>query len=644
MDNPVLSLEEALRKFWGYSYFKPLQREAAQASLDGTDCLVILPTGGGKSLCYQLPAAAGRGLVLVVSPLIALMDDQVAAAREAGLAAEALHSNLEAARRREAYRRLESGETSLLYASPERILAGDLLAFSGREPFLIAVDEAHCISHWGHEFRPEYRRLSEILDRFSRAARMALTATATPQVQEDIRLQMGLRSPRLLVGHPDRPNLIYRAAFRREQAAQVLAIARRHAGEGGIVYAQTRRDVERLAEGLSAAGLSCAAYHAGLPAERRRRVQEDFINERLDVVVATIAFGMGIDRSNVRYVVHANTPRSIEHYQQESGRAGRDGLPAECVLFFSAGDLAVHRGLALKDGPLPAERRRVIERQLREIGRYAVAPVCRHRLLSEHFGAPYPPSAPSGAEEALSLSKSAPASPDASCSACDVCLGETKSLSLEDALLAAQKILSAAWRTEGRFGTGYVVNLLLGKGDERLRRNGHDALRVFGILKESGEAAVRSWTDQLIVQGYLEVSEGEYPLLRITEEGKALCRGEGAVRLGMPAAPAPRRGKGARRPSSAKKAPTASGPAHDPELFERLRSLRRLIAERMGLPPYVVFHDDALVEMAALKPSTAEAFRGIKGVGDRKLERYGAAFMAVVSGSAPEAAAGIFKV
>jgi ATP-dependent DNA helicase RecQ len=608
--------EEGLRRFWGYDDFKPLQREAVQAALAGRDCLVVLPTGGGKSLCYQLPAAIGRGLVLVVSPLIALMDDQVAAAREAGLAADALHSNLDAARRADAYRRLARGETALLYVSPERLMMEGLLEDASARLVLVAVDEAHCVSHWGHEFRPEYRKLADVLERLPKAARMALTATATPEVQEDVCSQLKLRHPARFVGHPDRPNLIYRAFQRRDQLAQILEVARRNPGAGGIVYAQTRKDVERIAGGLKRAGVSCAPYHAGLPAEERRRTQDDFVNERLDVAVATIAFGMGIDRPGVRYVVHANTPRSVEHYQQESGRAGRDGASAECVLLFAASDLAAHRALALKDGPLAPERRQAIERQLREIGRYAVSPVCRHRLLAEHFGASY---------QGDSMRQGVPG-----CGACDVCLGETRSLAPEEALLTAKKILSAAWRARGRFGAGYVVNLLLGKADERMKRNGHDALQVFGLLKEAGEQAVRSWTDQLIVQGFLEVAEeGDYPLLRITEAGQALCRDEGTVRLGAPAPQAPR----SRKKAKVSGRSVAQGQALDEELFDRLRRLRRQIAETLGVPPYVVFHDSALAEMAALKPGTLEALREVKGVGDRKLERYGAAFLEAMRGS-----------
>ena len=578
----------------------------------GHDSLVVLPTGGGKSLCYQLPAAMDKGLVVVVSPLIALMDDQVSAAREAGLEADALHSNLKAAHRGAAWRRLTEGKTQLLYVSPERLLIGDLLeALSGRL-ILVAVDEAHCVSHWGHEFRPEYRRLIEVLDKFPKAARMALTATATPEVQEDICAQLGLRTPERLIGHPDRPNLIYRAFPRSDQFKQVLEVVRRHPGEGGIVYAQTRKDVERLAAKLREEGVSSAPYHAGLNAEERRSAQDDFVNERLDVIVATIAFGMGIDRSNVRYVIHANTPRSVEHYQQESGRAGRDGLPAECALFFAASDLATHRYLAKKDAALVPEREHAIERQLREIGRYAVSPLCRHGLLAEHFSAPYP------LEERS----------EKGCGACDVCLGETKGLPDDEALLTAKKVLSAAWRAEGRYGTGYVVNLLLGRLNDRMAANGHDKLQVFGLLKDSGEASIRSWIDQLIVQGFLEVTEeSEYPLLRITEAGRGLCNGRGSVRLGAPVPPKIKKDK----KRSGKKAPDAFLQTADQQLFERLRALRRGIADKAGVPPYVIFHDSTLVEMAALKPRTLADMRGIKGMGDTKLDKYGQLFLDALS-------------
>ncbi len=609
--------EEILKKRWGYDTFKPLQKEAVNAALSGRDCLVVLPTGGGKSLCFQLPAAMGKGLVLVVSPLIALMDDQVAAAREAGFAADALHSNLKVGPKREVYQHLADGTTELLYVSPERLLTGDLYAAIAPRLILAAVDEAHCVSHWGHEFRPEYRRLTEALDLFPKAARMALTATATPIVQDDIRAQLGLRDPAVLIGHPDRPNLIYRAFPRRDQLKQVLEVVKRHPGEGGIVYAQTRKDVERLAAGLKKEGVSCSPYHAGLNAEDRRKAQEDFVSERLDVIVATIAFGMGIDRSNVRYVVHANTPRSVEHYQQESGRAGRDGLPADCTLLFSASDLAAHRWLAKKDATLSAERERALESQLRAIGRYAVAPVCRHNLLSEHFSAPYPPDGQPAGEEG--------------CGACDVCLGETKGLSEEEARLTAKKVLSAAWRAEGRYGTGYVVNLLLGRPNDRMTGNGHDLLKVFGILKEAGEPAVRSWIDQLIVQGYLEVTEeNEYPLLRITAEGRALCQDKGEVKLGLPVPPK----AGKKKAKVFKKAEKAglTFQEADKDLFEKLRALRRSVADKAGIPPYVICHDTVLIEMASGKPSTQEELLAMKGMGEKRVNKYGQLFLDVIAG------------
>jgi ATP-dependent DNA helicase RecQ len=365
---------------------------------------------------------------------------------------------------------------------------------------------------------------------------------------------------------------------------------------------------------LKEEGLACAPYHAGLDAEERRRAQDDFVNERLDVIVATIAFGMGIDRSNVRFVVHANTPRSVEHYQQESGRAGRDGLPAECTLLFAASDLAVHRRLAKKDLTLSAQRERTLEKQLRDIGRFAISPVCRHDLLASHFDAPYPPDGKPPRE--------------GGCRACDICLGETKGLTEEEARLMAKKVLSAAWRAEGRYGSGYVANILLGRSDERMTANGHDQLQVFGLLKESGEAAVRSWIDQLIVQEYLESTEDtEYPLLRITAAGKALCRDEGTVRLGLPVPPA----KALKKPKPLRKAAGEFEAADEP-LFERLRALRLTLAKKAGLPPYVVCQDYTLLEMAASRPRTLEALLEIKGMGEKRLQKYGRFFLDAING------------
>ncbi len=614
---------QAVQKFWGYPEFRPLQGEAVDAALGRRDALVVLPTGGGKSLCYQVPAACGAGLVLVVSPLIALMDDQVAAAREAGLRAGALHTNAGEDEKRRVRADLDADRLDLLYVSPERLSVGDLLARYSERLALLAVDEAHCVSHWGHDFRPEYRLMGQFFDQFPQVPRMGLTATATPQVQDDICAQLRLRNPLRLVGHVDRSNLTYRCVPRHDQTKQILEIVARHAGDGGIVYAQTRKEVERIADTLAKRGINAAGYHAGMEAGRRSRIQSDFVNERIAVVVATIAFGMGIDRSNVRYVIHANAPKSIEHYQQESGRAGRDGDPAECVLLFSAGDLATHRSLAAKDAS--PERLRVLNRHLSEVGRFALAPVCRHRMLTEHFGQPYPD----------------PQNPRAegSCGGCDVCHGETRELPCTDARLVAKKILSAAWRLEGRFGSAYVAGVLRGqatdaKQHDRIQRLGHDRLSVWGLLKDVPEHTVRAWIDQLVVQGHLAlVEEGDYTLLAITDAGRALCKDAGEVRLGEPQErPA---GAATRERKSRSSGLTPNMPDMDKVLFERLRTLRRLLAEHHQIAPYMIFHDATLHQLAALKPQDLAKMRSIKGVGESKLAHYGPAFLAVVQGIEP---------
>ena len=612
----------ALEKYWGYTDFRALQGEAVAAALARKDALVVLPTGGGKSLCYQVPAACGAGLVLVVSPLIALMDDQVAAAREAGLRAGAMHANATDAEKRRVREAVDADQLDLLYVSPERLSVGDLLGRLADRLALVAVDEAHCVSHWGHDFRPEYRMLGQWFADHPRIPRMGLTATATPQVQDDICTQLRLRDPLRLVGHVDRANLVFRCLPRNDQTKQILEVVGRHPGEGGVVYSQTRKEVERIADTLAKRGVNAAGYHAGMDAARRSRIQSDFVNERIAVVVATIAFGMGIDRSNVRYVIHANAPKSIEHYQQEAGRAGRDGDPAECVLLFSAADLVTHRALAAREST--PERMRILNRQLAEVGRFALAPVCRHRLLTEHFGQPYPnPDAPQNGE---------------GCGACDVCLGETKEIPQADATLTAKKILSTAWRLEGRTGAAYVAAVVRGepadgKQQERIQRSGHDRLSVWGLLKEVPEHTVRAWIDQLVVQGHLAIVEdGDYSLLQLTEVGRALCKGVGEVRLGEPQEKKKERKT---RPAGV----TPNMPGMDQVLFDRLRMLRRLMAEKHQVAPYMIFHDATLHQLAAIKPADLAKMRSIKGVGESKLAHYGPSFLAVIQGIDPNVVA-----
>ncbi|MHB8080305.1 MAG: RecQ family ATP-dependent DNA helicase [Candidatus Krumholzibacteriia bacterium] len=625
-----------LRRVWGYETFRPLQRAAVEGALAGRDALVVLPTGGGKSLCYQLPPAAGAGLALVVSPLIALMDDQVAAARQAGLTAASLHSNLAAGERAGAFRDAIAGNLQLLYASPERLVLGDLMEALAPRLGLIAVDEAHCVSHWGHDFRPEYRQLAPLFAAAPRVPRMALTATATPAVQRDIIEQLALRDPLVLIGHPDRPNLVYRAFPRHDTDAQLLAAVRRHPDEGGIVYAQTRREVERIAARLQGTGVRAAPYHAGLGAAERAATQTAFLNEDLHVVVATIAFGMGIDRSNVRFVVHANAPRSVEHYQQESGRAGRDGLPADCTLLYSAADLQAHRRLAEMDGPLPEERKNALERQLAQIARFAVAPVCRHRLLSEHFGRPWPP--PPDDDTAV-VPPPAPAGEPDNCRACDVCLGETVALPGDEALAAAQKILSAVLRTGSTFGAAHVTAVLRGSDGERIHDLRHHELSVHGLLRDESDATVRAWIDQLIAQDILEMVEKisgarRFPIVQVTEQGRAVLRGHDTPRLtrfwhgAEGKGPTPK-GKRTKRAAAAAHA-GEEWTGVDTDLFERLRALRREIAQRESVPPYVVFSDATLREMARLKPRNEAELLEVKGVGETKLARYGELFLAAI--------------
>jgi ATP-dependent DNA helicase RecQ len=614
-------LREALHRVWGFSEFRPLQREAMHAVLDGRDSVVVLPTGGGKSLCFQAPAvvehamrgpaSAGpsgarqgapngrRGCALVVSPLISLMKDQVDGLRVDGVAASYLNSTLTPGERDAVIASLRDDSCRLLYVSPERLVGegSDRLRRILQECGVrfVAIDEAHCISQWGHDFRPEYRHLGRLRDDFPGVALHAFTATATERVRRDIVSELRLSDPAVLVGSFDRPNLTYRVLRRADLHRQILRVLSRHEDEAGIIYCLSRREVEATADWLCGEGLRAVPYHAGLADDVRARNQEAFLNERVDIVVATVAFGMGIDRSNVRFVIHAGAPRSPEHYQQESGRAGRDGLPAECVLIYSGGDFARWRQLLEAGGELTDTVRSL----LRDIERYACGTRCRHRSLVEYFGQRYESEA---------------------CGACDWCLKELDPV--PDSTVVAQKVLSCVARLRSGWGIGHVTDVLVGRANDKAAAQRHDQLSTFGLLKHESPAAVRGFVEQLVAEGLLARDGDPYPVVRLTASGASLLKGSGACTLYREVQPP--KGKGRARARSAGVA------AADPDLFNVLRDVRLRLARERGVPPYVIFHDRTLQEMADRRPRTIGDLHDIYGVGAKKASDFGDAFLDAV--------------
>ncbi len=608
-DAASATLEDVLARYWGYTQFRPHQRAVMDAILHGRDSLLVMPTGGGKSLCFQAPALLKPGLAVVVSPLISLMKDQVDSLTANGVAAACYNSALDESQKRDVMRGVREGQTRLLYVAPER-LVGD-----GGERFVrwlaqagvafIAVDEAHCISQWGHDFRPEYRRLGQLRALLPGASIHAFTATATSRVRRDIVTQLGLRDALEEVGSFDRPNLLYRVLLRDQLKKQLLDVLGRHRGEAGIVYCPSRKDVDALAAWLASEGWTAVPYHAGLSAEQRSRNQEAFLAERADIVVATVAFGMGIHRSNVRFVVHTGAPQSLEHYQQESGRAGRDGLEAECVLITSGADFLKWRVMLGKNGELTDSAQSL----LRDIERYTASTLCRHRHLVQYFGDTYDRD---------------------DCGACDVCLGELELVA--DAVTVARKVLSCVARVEQRFGAAHVTNVLIGKHSEAVASRGHAQLSTFGLFSGVPATEVRGYIEQLTALGFLEQTAGDYPVLVLRPEGRQLMRdgtSDGTLALFRQK----RRAKdsGPRR----SRVETESWEGVDRDLFERLREVRLTLARGRGVPPYVIFHDTTLREMARLKPSSSAALRDIYGVGQRKAEDVGPAFLDVINRSNP---------
>ncbi len=580
-DGPSV-LQDVLARYWGYDQFRPLQQRAMERVLAGRDSVVVLPTGGGKSLCYQAPAICLGGLAVVVSPLISLMKDQVDALKTNGVPAACINSSQSPREKREVAEEIRAGNLRLLYAAPERLLQPQTLEFLKSAGLsFVAVDEAHCISEWGHDFRPEYRALKILRKQFPNIGIHAYTATATDRVRQDIAQNLGLKTPEILVGSFDRPNLVYRVERRQNRTKQIRDVLDRHRGDSGIIYCISRKNVDTLSEELNAEGYKTRPYHAGLSDVERKRNQEAFIEEKIETIVATVAFGMGIDKSNVRYVVHAGMPKSLENYQQESGRAGRDGLEAECCLLYSGNDPRIWRKMTEDDSP---QSRAASLKSLDAIDAFCTGLSCRHRGLVEHFGQAWDRE---------------------SCHACDVCLGQLDLIG--DALIVGQKILSSVVRQQQRFGGEYTALVLKGSKIKRVLDNGHDRISTFGLLADQEKQVIRDWIEQLASQGFL-AKEGEYNVLKVTPAGRKVLKGEITPRLLKP------------RKLAKKKAAAVETDAWEGvhrELFDVLRKLRRQEAEQRNIPTYIVFSDAALREMARRRPSTIEAFRTVRGVGER---------------------------
>ena len=595
---PTAAIRDRLKLNWGYDELRPLQEPAIRCVLDSRDSIVVLPTGGGKSLCYQLPATVMDGLAVVVSPLISLMKDQVDALNANGISAACVNSAMTADERRDVWRELKQGLITLLYCAPERLAKPQFLDFL-REAGVsfVAIDEAHCISEWGHDFRPDYLELATLREALPNIALHAFTATATPQVREDIATRLKLRDPEVIVGPFERLNLIYQVAPRTNLVEQVAKIVEDHPNESGVVYCISRKNVDELVLALQERGIGALGYHAGMSDSARKDSQDAFIQEQAEVIVATIAFGMGIDKSNVRFVIHAGMPKTLENYQQESGRAGRDGLEAHCHLLYSPRDMHTWRFIMKGDDE---QVNTVGLEKLRQVEQFCTTPRCRHATLVSYFG--------------QTLAKD-------NCGACDVCLGTVDTR--DDGTELGKAIVACVLRLDERFGGGYTAAVLAGDDSEpRIAKNGHDRLPDYGALRSHGKRAVRDWIEQLVAQGHLEKT-GDYGVLRVTGEGRMLLSGDGiGARLAQ------------YHQKVAKSKPSGAADKSwvgvDRELFDKLRAKRRDMAGELGLPAYVILTDASLRDLARQKPRDREAMLACHGIGEVKATKFGAEFLAVI--------------
>jgi ATP-dependent DNA helicase RecQ len=596
---------EVLSRVFGFKAFRGLQQAAVEHVTGGKDALVLMPTGGGKSVCYQVPALCRPGTALVISPLIALMDDQIAALRQLGVAAGALHSELEPAEAADTSRKLEAGELDLLYVSPERLLsAGTLERLRRRQLALIAIDEAHCVSAWGHEFRPDYRDLKRLAAIFPGVPRVALTATADPRTRDDILASLDMRDARVFAASFHRPNLHIAASPKSSETTQLLEFLGRHRGQAGIIYCGSRNKTERVAAKLKEKSLVALAFHAGLTPEEKRASLRRFRSGEAVIMVATIAFGMGIDRPDVRFVVHLDMPDSPEAYYQQIGRAGRDGEAADLLLLYGGEDMARARHW-LAQSAAPEAQKQVMRQRLESMIGLAEATSCRTRALLACFG------------EVLGEP----------CGHCDACLTP---VALFDGTKLAQQALSAVYRTGQVFGARHLVDVLRGQTTDGVSRNNHDRLALFGIGRDKPEAFWRGVLRQLVACGALRVKSGEYASLELTEAARPILRGEVQVMLREAEQATTRRAPAA----AAARAPAPTPGSAGSDLFESLRVWRADLAKSQAVPPYVIFHDTVLRDIAAVRPARLDELAEIKGVGASKLERYGVQVLKILSAHA----------